>query len=389
MYTTSVPIRDFLSVGLLTLLLVPCSASAKTTTEWSFANETLQEGWEASGNPSLAARREGLLITTNAETIFGRAIDLSHPIEVIAIGYKSDDLIEGWLYWHEPQNAPDDLTRLPLFFSPTKGIGTINIDMMKYDTWEGRADFVGIGLPKNSKVLIEDLALTSWSASEKLSEAIKSFWTFDVRKPSSINFLWGPHIAFNPLTREQMFRVTPPNAQSANWYFYLALALVTLWAFLRIRKHPDLRKKILTVVMVIVAGLWIFYDIRMGSEFFDYMKRDYRTYWSRPIGERTFRERSYFNDFATSVTPLVEDQEKYIFIATHRWPFLGLMRYYTYPNIPVDPLQAKETDTWIVYRRPDFTIDARGRLTSDGIAFSSPGKVLHEFEKGTFVFRVQ
>ena len=85
----------------------------------------------------------------------------------------------------------------------------------------------------------------------------------------------------------------------------------------------------------------------------------------------------------------LEDQEKYIFIATHRWPFLGLMRYYTYPNIPVDPLQAEETDTWIVYRRPDFTIDARGRLTSDGIAFSSPGKVLHEFEKGTFVFRVQ
>lgn len=381
--------RPLLSIGFLALLLIPHSTSAVASTEWSFIGGAFDKGWEAGGNPAFTAKPGGLLITTTEKTLFGRSIRLTHPIEVVTIHYSSDKRIEGWIYWHKPGDPAEDLLRAPLLFSPTTGVGTVSADMTKYREWKRSADFVGVGLPKDSRLLIQSIELTSWSPAEKLAEAVKSFWTFDVRRPSSVNFLWGPHVAFNPLTRELMFRVTPPPAPSANRYFYFVMAAVAAWAYIMyMRKHPHPKRRALTLLMVSMAALWMLYDLRMGAEFFGYLQRDYNTYWSKPVGQRTFRERSYFNDFAAAITPLVQDREKYIFISTHRWPFLGLVRYYTYPSIPTHPFQEeKQVDTWVVYRRPDFVVNDHGELENEGIRVSAPGRVLHEFEEGTFVFR--
>lgn len=379
---------NFLSVGFLTLLTIPCGANAATITEWDFSDGVFHEGWEAGGNPSFEQRPDGLLITTTDKTLFGRSIELTHPIEVIAIDYMGYDDIEGWVYWHRPGDHPDDLLRAPLFLSPTEGVGNVSVDMTKYKKWKRNADFVGIGIPEGSQVLIQRIRLMNWNLGEKLVESVKSFWTFDVRRPSSVNFLWGPHIVWNPLARELMFRVTTPTAESANRYFYLVIILGIVLAWIRIRKRPASRKKVLTSLLILMAGLWVFYDFRMGSEFFGYLQRDYDKYWSRPIGERTFRERSYFNDFAAAITPLVQDREEYIFVATHRWPFLGLIRYYTYPSVPTHPFQEEEhIDTWVIYDRPDIQTNNNGELESEGIVLSAPGKVIHEFEEGTFIFR--
>ena len=384
------PPRHLLSIGFLVACLLPWSASAATITEWDFSDGVFHEGWEAGGNPSFERRPDGLLITTLAQTLFGRSIQLTHPIEVIAIDYMGYDPIEGWVYWHRPGDPQDDLLRAPLLFSPTEGIGTVSVDMTKFHKWKRNADFVGIGLPEGSQILLQRIRLMSWSPGEKLIEGLKSFWTFDVRRPSSVNFLWGPHIVWNPLAREVMFRVSAPAAESVNRYFYFVMVLGIAWTLFKIRKHPVSKKKTLTALLTLMAVLWVFYDVRMGSEFFGYLQRDYRKYWSRPVGERTFRERSYFNDFAAAIAPMVQDREEYIFVATHRWPFLGLIRYYTYPSIPTQPFQeGTHIDTWVVYDRPDIIVNKQGELESEGTVLSSPGAVLHEFSEGTFIFREQ
>ena len=376
-------------IGMLLLLLVPCGAAAETTIEWDFSNKQFQRDWQVSGNPSFEATQEGLIIFANDKTLFGRSIDPQNRIEVISLDYKTEEAIEGWIYWHVPGSEEEDLMRVPLLFSPTEGVGNVSVNMTEYKK-RIHADFVGIGMPTGSALLIQNITLMSWNPGEKLIEALKSFWTFDQRKPSSVNFLWGPHIVFNPRARELLFTVTAPTEESANRYFYLVMILGIVWGFIKIRKRPASKKKVLTTLFMMMAVLWVFYDFRMGSEFFGYMQRDYRTYWSRPIGERTFRERSYFNDFAAGITPLVQDSEKYIFTAPHRWPFLGLVRYYTYPSVPTHPFQEEErVDTWVVYKRPDIQINNRGELENEGIILSTPGKILHEFEEGSFIFREQ
>ncbi len=379
--------RHLFRIGFLVLLFLPWRASAVSVTDWSFANETFHENWQVSGNPSLKITREGLVIATSKLTLFGRNIDPVNRIEVMSLDYKSSNTIEGWIYWNTPGSAADDFMRVPITFPPTKGIGSVHVNITEYKK-RLHTDFIGIQLPADSELLIAKIELMSWNIAEKILEGFKSFWTFDVRRPSSVNFVWGPYIVLNPLAREVMFNVTTPTKESANRYFYLVMVLVTVWAFINMKKDPASKKKILTSLLLVMAGLWIFYDIRMGSEFFGYVHRDYNTYWSRPIGQRTFRERSYFNDFAKGIAPLVQDRDEYVFTAPQRWPFLGLVRYYTYPSIPTHAYQEeKRVDTWVVYKRPDIQLNAKRELESEGIILSAPGEVLHEFEEGSFIFR--
>ncbi|PIR53055.1 hypothetical protein COU76_03310 [Candidatus Peregrinibacteria bacterium CG10_big_fil_rev_8_21_14_0_10_49_10] len=379
--------RPLLRIGFLLVLFLPWSAHAAWEMEWGFANETFQQSWQVSGEPALKITKDGMLITTKADSILGRSIEASHPIEVVSIDYKAVVPAEGWLYWHKPGTPAEDLLRIPLYFSKTEGVGTVGINMQEYQK-RLYADFIGIGIPAHAEVLIARISLQNWSLSEKTLEAFKSFWTFDMRRPSSVNFLWGPHVVFNPTARKLMFSVTEPIDQSANRYFYIVILLATAWAVWNVHKHPERRAAVCKTLFLLLASLWVLYDLRMGSEFLSYVERDYRTYWSRPLGERTFRERSYFNDFAAGVTPLVQNRDRYIFTAPDRWPYLGLMRYYTFPAVPTHPFQEEHyVDTWAVYKRPDIVQNAKGELESDGIVLTHPGKILHEFELGSFVFR--
>lgn len=371
------------------LAALPVRASAERSTEWSFENQALGAGWQIGGEPALTATREGLRIETRAASLFGRDPKLIHAADVLRIEYSAEEPVEGFIYWHERGRDAEDLTKVPLLFSVTEGMGTVATDMNRYGAWERRTDFVGIGLPPESAITIRRISLIGWNPVEKFAEGLRSFWTFDVVRPSSVNFLWGPHIAWNPIARGQLFRITPPQADSANWYLYGALLLGAGWAVYRAKRRPAAARAALLSFVALAAGMWLLYDLRMGAEFFAYAQRDYHTYWSREIGRRTFRERSFFNDFADSVAGLVADRREYIFVAPYRWPYLGLVRYHTYPALPAQPDDANiaTVDTWVVYDRPDFTVNAKGELTSGGFAVSRPGTVLHEFDEGTFVFR--
>ena len=66
------------------------------------------------------------------------------------------------------------------------------------------------------------------------------------------------------------------------------------------------------------------------------------------------------------------------------------MRYLTYPSVPTEPDQAQfGIDTWVVFDRPDISIDPSDRLTSDGIVVTPPGKVMYQFDDHSFIFRTR
>lgn len=389
MYYASVDIRSLFIGTLFFCALTPNVALAVQSTEWSFAGETLGSGWEIGGEPSLTATEDGLRISTTARSLFGRPVSTGKPIDAIQIDYKSDTLIEGGMYWHEKGYDVDNLTSIPLKFAPTTGIGTVHLDMTKYSRWERKTDFVGIGLPPNVEITIHRMKVEGWNPVEKLATAFKSFWHFDAIRPSTINFIWGPHIAFTPLGNTLMFQHIPPVEQSANRYFYFVIAIAVVWALFSVRKHPQRRRHVALVLAGIIAGLWILYDLRMGSEFLSYAKHDYDSYWSKPVGQRTFRERSFFTDFALGTSSLVEGRKEYVFLAPQRWPYLGLIRYYTYPVVPAEPEQERSIDTWVMYKRPDIFVNAQGQLATEEAVLSGPGEILHEFDTGTFIFRLR
>lgn len=377
-----------LFTGILFLCaFAPVSAHAMRSSEWNLDGETLESGWEIAGDPSLTSVPEGLRIATTQRSLFGRAVSPQDPIDTITLDYMANDFIEGGIYWHEKGRDADDLTTATLRFAPTKGVGTIHLDMTKYDRWERRTDFIGIGLPADTELTIKRIQVRGWNPVEKLAVAVRSFWTFDSIRPSSINFLWGPHVSFTPTGREMMFRSTPPMGQSANRYFYFLMGIAVVWAVYSLRKYPAKKKKVLLTLAGAMAALWIAYDVRMGMEFLRYAKHDYDTYLSKPIGQRTFRERSFFTDFAAGAASLVQDRKEYVFLAPQRWPYLGLIRYYTYPAVPAEPEQGGNRDTWVVYKRPDMTLNERGQLVSENVILTRPGILLHEFDTGTFIFR--
>ncbi|PIQ76173.1 hypothetical protein COU78_01285 [Candidatus Peregrinibacteria bacterium CG10_big_fil_rev_8_21_14_0_10_49_24] len=389
MYHASVNIRSLLIGTLFLGALAPSHANAMRSAEWSFAGETFESGWEVAGDPSLTSTPEGLRISTTVRSLFGRSVSTADPIDTISLDYKADDYIEAGIYWHEKGRDNDDLTKASLRLAPTNGVGSIYLDMTKYERWERRTDFIGIGLPADSELIINRLRVQGWNPVEKLLVALRSFWTFDSIRPSSINFLWGPHIAFTPIGREMMFKSTPPMEQSANRYFYIVMGIAVAWTVYGIKKYPARKKKAMSTLAGVMAALWITYDIRMGTEFLWNAKHDYDTYLSKPIGQRTFRERSFFTDFAAGAASLVQDRKEYVFLAPQRWPYLGLIRYYTYPIVPTEPEQDGTKDTWVVYKRPDVILNPKNQLESRGVVLTRPGGILHEFETGTFIFREQ
>lgn len=134
-----------------------------------------------------------------------------------------------------------------------------------------------------------------------------------------------------------------------------------------------------------LLAVWVLFDLRMGLEFLGYVGSDFSSYISKTESTRVFRDRDRFYDFATFIAPYVGDRDSYIFFAEQQWPYLGNMRYLTYPSIP--GIDIERDDTWVIYRRPDVGVDSEGHLTIDGQIVSEPGNILGRFDETSFIFR--
>lgn len=380
-----------LQVGITFLLLVfPLFAHAETSTLWDFRGHVPGE-WDISGLTGVTKTEQGLHIKSNAKGTLIRDSEFEHGVEALKLTYAAPQNIEAILLWHVRGTPKGYLIELPFMFRKSAIPNILEFNLDTYDQWDPRTDRIGIRFPAGTEVLIQSMVFSGWNPIEKLSEAAKSFWTFDIYRPFNINFIWGPLLTYTPVARDQMFDKIPPRAQSGNRAFYLVLGIALLFLVIQLRRagrDDTARRRHIVIFMSIFAGLWVFYDFRMGLELFSHFQTDYQDYISQQPGERTMRERGDFYDFIEAVAPFVQDRERYAFSAKHRYPFIGLMRYHTYPNIPTASLDELDgIDTWVIYDRSDITLDTKGRVVFEGRVVSSSGTILHRYNDRSFVFR--
>ncbi|MDA1209236.1 MAG: hypothetical protein O2904_04375 [bacterium] len=363
------------------VLSLPSSAFAAETTVWDFANGQVSGQWMMGEGIKAKPNAVGMQIHATKQESFTRVLENEKPFDVISITYQTSIGMDASLIWKSPLLPNEQFVMAPISLDASSNIITSKFDLTKYNEWTGHTSEIGIALPKGADFTIRMIELERWNAVEKVGQAWKTFWHPDAFRPSTINFVWGPRLAYNPVARTQMYYKLPPSGRSANIIFYGVMALGLVWMTVRMKRNP----KAVTGFWTLLAVLWVVYDVRMGSEMISYAMHDYDTYLSEEVGQRTFRERKYFDDFASVLAPILADEPRYVFLAEQRWPYLGLMRYYTYPSIPTDPTQ--DVPVWVVYRRPSIVQNADGALVLNGEVVSAPGEILHEFEPGSFLFQ--
>lgn len=286
--------------------------------------------------------------------------------------------------WTRVGNAFSSVT----FRVPAGNTLPISFSLRQQPQWKPTLESVGLLIPPRSQILLNRMDFIRWSWGEKLTEAVKSFFIMDKYRPYSINFVWGPLLALNLIEEHAAFHNLPPQQISATFALNIGLLavlpLLALWA--RFRKPPEMRIRfVIRNFIIILLTAWVLMDLRMGSEFLSWVSADRASYIAAPAETRTFRDRDRFYDFAAFVKPYVFDRGSYAFFAQEAWPYLGNMRYLTYPSIP--GINVDRDDTWVIYSRPDIGVNDAGQVTIDGQAVSAPGKILARFNQASFVFR--
>jgi len=380
------------TIVLLALLLLPFSVSAKQETVWSFVDSVNPPGdWEGKGLDSAQMTDVGLLVQTEHEGQLARDTKWAHGVDTLRVTYASETPTTMQFRWHARGTPPSHMVVLPVGLEQTSIPLTLDLDLTQFDQWDRHTPRVALAFEPGATVVVRALAFTGYNVFEKARTAWSSLWEFDDLRAYSINFLWGPQMTYNPIARAEIFRHFPPLGNSFNWVAYAVLAVLLAVLFVRYclahRNMGAVRREI-AAICAIFAVFWVFLDVRMGLEIMKYLRDDYVAYFSQPPERKEFRDRGHFHTFVGSVDPLLKAERRYVFLAPSAWPFLGLIRYLTYPSLPTMPGEGqKDVRTWVVFERPDIAVNADGRLTEDGNPISLPGEVIHEFEPGTFLFR--
>lgn len=366
---------------------VPAIAHAESQTIWSFLGSQVGSEWRITGEANTTAEIGGLRIQPVSDIKMFREMQLPHRVDQVEITYLALRDTEAMFFWHRRGDPEGQIVQLPFHFTPTMVAETVKLDVRWYNEWDPKPDMMGILLPKGADVQILQFKLTGLSPLDKILAGIRSYWTFDTFTPYSINFLWGPVLSASPIAREKLFIDLPPHGTYANKVWYGLLIITVIAAFSWAWNTGDKRRATLGLLGVF-AACWILSDLRMGIETMSYAVHDIDTYWSKPQEQRIFRERGDFPLFLDAIQPLVTDRGRYIFLTQFPYPFLGLIRYHTYPALPVAPEAITEgVDTWVVFERPDVRISPDGQLMADGKPISQPGEILFALRDGTFVFR--
>jgi hypothetical protein len=328
----------------------------------------------------------GIRIQTTVTGTIVRPLALPHGIDVVELMYVSPTGGTPSLIWQLPGSDPRQYYQIPISLQPSAASTTSTIVLSAIGHWSTHPTAIGLQVPPGTDITLNTLTLRGWSGGEKLLEAIRCFWTFDVFKAHSINFLWGPLLCSSPVARENLYHQQPPAAHSGMRTIYAILAagaavIAIRWWFTRDRRRA------VRQILVLMLALWVILDVRMGLELQRNWLVDVQSFLREPVGRRVFRTIRFLPDFATTSRGILADQPRYVLLSPTTDTFMNFMRYQTYPSRPVEPRDGSGASIWMVYERPDLPIDAEGRITEDGVPLSPPGSVIHEFMKGTYIFR--
>jgi len=368
-------------------LALPSLAAAKETETLEFSENKINANWTGHGTITLEQQPTGILLRTTGTGYILTEMSVGIIPQTGQITVSSPANAEIYFAWFPGNNTSKESYDVPI--AVPAGDSIIPFSLLQNQNWQAGMRQYGLVLPPKTTLLLHRIELTQWNPFEQLLTGIRSFWTFDSFRPYSINFVWGPQLTTDPVLRDIIFDYQPPITISGTYVINgLLLLCVVIFAFLAIKlgKFPARRKALLVSnTMILILAFWAALDLRMGSEFISWFAHDYQTYISAPDGFKAFRDRDRFYDFTAFASPYLFDRQSYVFFATTMWPFLGDMRYLTYPAIP--GIAFDRDDTWVIYSRPDIMVGPDNRLIMDGTPISEPGKILGRFDESSFVFR--
>ena len=371
-------------LGALTLI-VPIVASAELVTEWDM-QRGVPPRYAVQGLTGVTTTDEGLVIRTDTDGfIIWEEPAFTDPAEVVTIRATAARETDAMLLWHAKDAPEGELVQLP-FVIPA-GTHDTHILPTRYPEWTPMPSIVGFAFPAGADVVIERVYWRGFTTAEKLSEAWKSFWTFDAFRPYSINFLWGPLFTFNPLERADLFENLPPNGWSANRLFYLLIAIAAAsWVILAFMK----KSRTGAIAFAVVFALcWVIFDLRMGLELLVYAKRDIQ---SHVLGEgrtRQLRTHGNFYAIAEEILPVIMEHDRYVIAAPDDSGFYPNLRYMSYPTVPV----FRDGDTegvklWVVLNQKNLRIVDDHIVDETGTQLTGTGTIRMQLDDHTFLFEL-
>ena len=364
------------------LLAVPQLCRAENTTTWTMTNQQKLDGWNSNNLTNVQLLPQGLTVTTQTRGELVGVSKLRHRVDTISFTYISPTGADGLFFWRPPSMEEGNVFQIPITFTASPTTQTLVLDISKISEWDHRSDRIGFVLNAGSQLILQEMSFSGPSGTDVIVYPFKTFFTFDQARAYSINFLWGPLMTYSEQQFNRLFALMPPHATSWNWVFYGILAIGLVVTCIQ-RSSPRARSRL----FLLIAIVWVIYDLRMGAELISYAHTDVKTWWSKPIELKDFRDRKSFTAFAQTAAPFTEGKDRYVFLASHGWPFWGSMKYATFPARPIAPDGDTEgVDTWIFYKRNDVTQNEDRRLVLNGTPISPPGDIMLRFEPGAFVF---
>jgi hypothetical protein len=370
---------------LLIALALPAFAHAMTIQSFTFDRNSLNATWQGFGPVEVERGADAIILRSSGTG----AVFTDQPLVLLpdaaVLLTTSEKPINGYFIWIYEKDELQINHSIPITIRAGNRV-TTQFEI-RHPSWREGPKSFGIAIPSGSTLAINGMEMITWSPAEKLGEMLASFWTLDEYRAYSINFLWGPQIGTNTIQRSQLYDFQPPQAFSGTKAVHIGLVLVLIVLAVRYWSGDRAKRKHRIICSWAMAFLcaWLLLDVRMGVEFLSWVWHDAATYITQPAGERTFRDRDRFYDFAEFAKPLVADRQSYVFFAQSVWPFLGNMRYITYPSIPGNAFD--EDDTWVIYNRPDVYVGENGALMLGENQITQPGRVIGRFDDGSFVFR--
>lgn len=357
---------------------LPGAASAATVERFDFASPP-HDRWSVQGWTGVQRTAAGFAVHTARDGAWVMQNDDPFRAQAVTLETSAHVPTDALILWDQA-GGTTEMVQLPVVIPGGDVPSTQTIDLTRYPEWNPDTRRFGIALPAGADVTLRSLALRRYAVHEKMAAAVQSLATADTFQAFSINFLWGPLIAFTPEALAHLYEGQPPNAWSAMRFVAPVLLLAAVWA--TVRKRPR------TVVTAFVA-LWLLLDLRMGGELIGYAVTDWRTYLTRPPAQRVLRDREHYYASVEQSAAWLMEEPAFGFLSS--WPVLGSVRYFTYPSVPVTPDDPAHTSVrrWLVFSEPQGGIDAEGRLLLKGVPVSQPGAVVRTFGSGAFLFEVR
>ena len=372
------------------LLAFACIAHAEDIDVWNFRGD-MPKSAGANGLTDVHESPEGLVIRTDTDGyVAWPDHPLGAPAEVLTLTAKSAVPMQAVFMW-QPVDGGEGLYQLPFVIPASENGASVDVVLSDYPMWDWRTDTVALRFPAGADVTLVEMDFRHWSPMEKFIEGWKSFWTFDDFRAYSINFLWGPLIAGNPVARANLYATLPPFAWSALRVMYAILAVVGVIA-VAARVIARDRALALGIFAAAFAGCWLFFDLRMGLEIVSYAKDDWRSYVLQSPDDRRLRTHDNLYAIIDRILPTIQAYDRYALYSPVGSVIYPNLRYAAYPSVPVlNPSSSSGVQLNVIMGAQGMYVDELGRLarvtaSGSGEVLSAPGHIVQQINENAFLF---